>query len=192
MNSKKPFIIIGIIFLSICFTGCGKKPVDNTEAYGNIIAGLGDAEAYAFLVMDTDNHVLVTSDSVYDTGTEKQASISCNVYYFFSGKTENLGSIAGGGTAYPLTFSESAIYTASNHSVERYTVSDKDGLLHLECGIYENFDETGNASYTSIKGEEETVSTEAEYVSLINEYAESQMIHFSYGASGCMNEIMKK
>ncbi len=192
MSSKKRLIIVGIISLSICFMGCGRKPVDNAEAYGNIIAGLEDEEAYAFLVMNTDHHVLVTSDLVYDTGTEKQASIECDVYYYSSGGAENQGSIAGGGTAYPLTFSESAIYTASNHSVEKYAVSDKDGLLHLECGIYENFDEAGNASYTSVKGEEETVSTEEEYLKLMNEYAESQIIHFSYGASGSLNEIMRK
>ncbi len=167
MNGKKRMILGALILICICVTACGKKQVENP--YGNIIGGLGDAYAYAFLVMDYDYNILVTSDMIYDEGTEKQASICCDVYYYSSGEAKNIGSIESEGTAYPLSFSKSGIFAASGNGIEKYVISEKDGSLYLE---------------------KETSSTE-EYEELLNEYSESQIIHFSYGASGCLNEIRK-
>jgi len=189
MNGKKRMILGAFILICICVTACGKKQGENP--YGNIIGGLGDAYAYAFLVMDYDYNILVTSDMIYDEGTEKQAAIDCDVYYYSSGEAKHIGSIESEGTAYPLSFSKSGIFAASGHSVEKYVISEKDGSLYLEKGIYETFDESGNTFYTSREGGEETSSTEKEYRELLNEYSESQIIHFSYGASGCVNEIRK-
>lgn len=192
MNSKKSLILAGLIFIGIYVAACGKKQVENP--YGNIINSLSDEEAYAFLVMDNDYNVMVTSDMLYDEGEEKQAAIYCDVYYCVAGEAKKTGSIMSAGTAYPLSFSENGIFAASGHSIEKYAISEQDGLLYLEKGVYENFDESGNVSYTSITSMEngkEVPSTEKEYQELLNEYSESQIIHFSYGASGCVNEIRK-
>ncbi len=188
MDSKIKLILAGFIFISICVMACGKKQVENP--YGNLVGSLSDEEAYAFLVMDYDNNVMVTSDMIYDAGTERQASTYCDLYYYSSGEAKNIGSIMSEGTAYPLSFSENGIFAASGHSIEKYMISERDGLLYMEKGIYETFDESGKVSYTKIEDGNETSSTEKEYQELQNEYSESQIIHFSYGASGCVNEIM--
>jgi len=190
MDSRKRLIIAGIVFFSMCLMACGKRQVDNASAYGNIVGSLGDEKAYAFLVMNTDCNVLVTSDLVYDAGGESQASICCDVYYYFDGEAKNLGSINSGGTAYPVCFSEDGIFSAGGHSVQKYTVSEKDGILHL-VGMLESFDEDGNASYTRFVDSEEENSSEEEYQKLWEEYTSAQIVHFSYGSNGCLNEIGK-
>lgn len=188
MNSRKRVIIAGIIFVAMSLAACGKRQTDDGTAYGNVVGSLGDEETYAFLVMNTDRNVLVTSDSVYDAGTENQASICCDVYYYVDGEAKKLGRMESGGTAYPISFSKDAIFSAGGHSVQKYTVSEKDGLL-LQEGVLENFEEDGNVSYTRFSdGREEAISQE-EYQKLWEEYASAQIVHFSYGANGCLNEM---
>lgn len=188
MNKKKYFIMLTLIIMALCLAACGRK-VENP--YGPTVAGLGDDDAYAFLEMDYKYYVMVTSDMLYDTGTEKQASIICDVYYYTDGEAKNLGSISSDGTAYPISFSEDGIYVASGHRVEKYGISEKDGTLYLEKGVYVTFDENGNEYYTSVLNGEETTSTGEEFMQMTEEYAASQTIHFAYGASDeCLNHIM--
>lgn len=161
------------------------------DSYGNIIAGLQDQDAYAFLVLDDAHNVMLTSDLIYDAGTETQAAVSCDVYYAVDGTAKKLGSIMSDGTAYPITFTIDGIFVASGHKIEKYTVS-KDGALSLEKGVYEQFDEAGNAAYISRTGKQERVSDEREYQEMAKEYAQSQIVHFSYGAEGSVNEYQEK
>lgn len=165
----------------------------NTEQaenpYGPTIAGLGDDDAYAFLVMEYPYNVLLVSDMLYDTGTEKQAAIVCDVYYFTGGEVKNLGTVSSGGTTYPIQFTQEYIFIASGHSIEQYVISDKDGTLNLKKGIYEIFDENGNASYTCVQNGRETQVTMQDFMELTEEYAHSQTVHFAYGAADCLNEI---
>ena len=37
----------------------------------------------------------------------------------------------------------------------------------------------------------EAESNEEEYEKMVEEYSRSQVIHFSYGADGCINEIIE-
>ena len=46
--------------------------------------------------------------------------------------------------------------------MQRFEI-EKSGSLRLAEGIYEQFDESGNAAYTMKKGEETDVITEEEY-----------------------------
>lgn len=186
-RNKKGIAIICLTLMIICLTACGGKQPENP--YGDIVAGLGDNTTYAFLVMDYKNNVLVTSDLIYDEGSEKQASIVCDVYYSVNGEAKKLGTIMSDGTAYPISFSESGIFAGSGHSVEKYAISEKEGRLFLEKGVYERFDENGNAFYITASDGAETESTEEEYRKLLEEYAASQIVHFSYGASGSVNEL---
>lgn len=186
MNKKKYLIILTLLIMAACLAACGRKA---ENPYGPTIAGLGDDDAYAFLVMDYKYNVMVTSDMLYDTGTEKQAAVYCDVYYYSGKEAKNLGTIMSDGTAYPVSFSKNGIFTASGHSIEKYAVSEKDGVLYLEKGIYVTYDENGNEHYTCILGGEETESTEQEFTEMTEEYASSQIIHFAYGAADCLNEI---
>ena len=158
--------------------------------YGNIVAGLGDNETYAFLDMGYDYMVLLTSDLIYDEGREKQAAVDCDIYYPVGDEAKKLGSIMSDGTAYPITFTKEGIFVASGHKIEKYVIS-KEATLYLEKGVYEQFDEAGNVVYTSRMGEKENESSQQEYQEIVNEYGRSQIVHFSYGAEDSVNEYQE-
>jgi hypothetical protein len=188
MQNKKRRFIIGLVFFCLLLSGCGQKQTENP--YGEVIAELGDDELYAILKMDYKNTVLVTTDLVYDEGSEQQAAIGCDVYYCVNNGTKKLGSITGDGTAYPVSFSKNGIFVGSGHSAEKYAISEKEGTLYLEKGVYIDYDEDGKEHYTWVKNGEETESTEQEYQELVDEYGAGSIIHFAYGASDeCVNEI---
>lgn len=187
MSCKRNIVIAGLLFVILCCTACADKQKENP--YGDTVAALGDEDAYAFLEMDYEQYVMVTSDGIYDEGTESQASTYCTVYYYGDGAVKNLGMIMSAGTAYPISFSKDGIFVESGHSVEKYAISEKDNTLYLEKGVYEIYDASGNSTYTCATDENETESTEEEYQALLEECGESQIIHFSYGSDGCLNEI---
>ncbi|HHV12810.1 MAG TPA: hypothetical protein GXX75_21280 [Clostridiales bacterium] len=189
MDNNKRITAIGLALIIMGLTACSQKQMDNP--YGNIVAGLGDNAAYAFLEMDYKYNVMVTSDGIYDEGEESQAAIYCDVYYYTGGEVKKLGTIMSDGTAYPVSFSKDGIFVASGHSVGKYVISEKEGILSLEKGVYEKFDSFGNPSYTIIANGIEMESTESEYQEMQKEYAASQIIHFSYGSNGSINEIRK-
>lgn len=62
------------------------------------------------------------------------------------------------GTAYPIVYDETGIYTASGHDMQRFEI-EKSGALRLAEGIYEQFDESGDAAYTMKDGDETRVIT---------------------------------
>lgn len=182
-------MIISLIIITLCFTACGNEKEENP--YGTVVAGLGDDEAYAVLVMDHPYHVLVTSNLIYDAGIEKQAAANCDVYYYEDHEAKKLGTVMSAGTAYPIAFSKDGIYAASGSSVEKYAISKEDGTLILEMGIYIKYDENGNESYSCMIDGKESDSTKQAYLELSEEYASAQVVHFAYGAADCLNEIVK-
>lgn len=175
------------VILLLCLVSCGKASRENP--YGDIVGGLDDNTAYAFLDMDYDNFVMASSDMLYDEGSENAAAVYCDIYYCVDGEPQKIGEVISEGTAYPISFSKDGIYAASGHMVEKYAVSEKEGRLYIEKGIYEEFDDNGNALYRCVSDGLETESNEDEFRELLNEYSDSQIVHFSYGASGCVNEI---
>ena len=189
MNHNKKIVITGLLIIVMCFTACGHNKQDNP--YGPAMEELGDEDAYAFLDMDYKNYVMVTSDGLYDAGIERQAAIYCTVYYYVKDEAINLGTIMSDGTAYPISFSKDGIFTASGHRIEKYAISEKDGELYLKKGVYVEYDEEGNERYTSVTDGKEAESNEEEYEKMLEEYGGSQAIHFSYGADGCINEIIE-
>ncbi len=190
MSGKVSFLIMGLVLAALCLGACGKKQTENP--YGSLIAGLGDEEAYAFLTMDHEYFVCVTSDMVRDGGDGRQVSAACQVYYYAEGEVKNLGTVAGRGRAYPVSFSRDGIYAASEDSVEKYAVSEKEGILRLEKGVYRAVDSlSGSPCFTKMENGIRNEAEEDEYQELRKEYSRSQMIHFAFGASECLNEIIE-
>ena len=106
-----------------------------------------------------------------------------NRFQTFSDKeVKNIGTIESMGTAYPIAYDETGIYAASGHDMQRFEI-EKSGSLRLAEGIYEQFDESGNAAYTMKKGEETDVITEEEYYAAFEKYSNATIVNFSYGAS---------
>ena len=111
-----------------------------------------------------------------------QAALNCDVYYLIDKEVKNIGTIESMGTAYPIAYDETGIYAASGHDMQRFEI-EKSGSLRLAEGIYEQFDESGNAAYTMKKGEETDVITEEEYYAAFEKYSNATIVNFSYGAS---------
>lgn len=86
------------------------------------------------------------------------------------------------GTAYPVSYDNTGIYTASGHAVQRYEVEES-GTLTLTEGILEQFDENGNASYTMTTGNETKTISEEDYYTAFEKYSNAAVAGFAYGAS---------
>lgn len=174
-----------ILVLSVCavlFAGAGKKEEDNENLFGQIIAGLGDEEQFSLRDIGERNHVLFTTDATYDDGNGHNAAVCCDVYYAVEGEAYPLRRIESMGTAWPVSYGEKCIYTASEHSLEVYRFDQKKKQWTVRQ--YEEwFDEKGDASYRyTEEGEAETIS-EKEYSDAMEEYGKGTVIHFGYGAS---------
>lgn len=66
--------------------------------------------------------------------------------------------------------------------MQRFEV-DKSGTIKLAEGIYEQFDENGDAAYTmEAENETKTISKE-EYYDIFEKYSNATVVSFAYGAS---------
>ena len=161
---------------------CGKK-TDDIEALGKAVAGLGDDELFAIVEIGAKHSVLLTSDQTYDDKNGNQASIFCDVYYEGEdGEAKKIGTLESLGTAYPIAYDKSGLYTAGGHEVRRYEV-DKAGFLVMAGGVYEIYDETGTAAYTRETTDGTETITEKEYMAMVEAYGKATVVNFRYGAT---------
>lgn len=173
------FILCALI-LSLC--ACGKETKDNSAVYEETIGGLQDNELFVIIDTNAPLPVLLVTSQVYDNGTGKQAALTCDVYYPVGKEVKNIGTIESMGTAYPISYDETGIYTASGHAMQRFEV-EKSGIIKLAEGIYEQFDENGNATYTMEKENETETISEEEYYAAFEKYNNATVVGFSYGAA---------
>ena len=74
-------------------------------------------------------------------------------------------------SAYPIAYDKTGIYAASGHDMQCFEIDEKNGVLKLAEGIYEQIDENGNSTYTLEKDNETKVITEKEYYTVFEKYA---------------------
>lgn len=172
------FILCALIF-SLC--ACGKESTDK-DAYEETIGGLEDNELFALIDTNAPLSVLLVTSQVFDDGTGKQAAIQCDVYYLADKEVKKIGTIESMGTAYPISYDETGIYTASGHAMQRYEV-EQSGTLKLAEVIQEQFDENGAADYTMEKENETKTISEEEYYDVFEKYNNAVVVSFAYGAS---------
>ena len=173
MYKAKKFIsymALCVLIFSLC--ACGEKGSENAAIYGETVGELEDNELFAIIDTNASLPVLLVTSQVYNDGLGNQAALNCDVYYLIDKEVKNIGTIESMGTAYPIAYDETGIYAASGHDMQRFEI-EKSGSLRLAEGIYEQFDESGNAAYTMKKGEETDVITEEEYYALAKEIAET-------------------
>lgn len=175
-------MIVCALAVSLC--SCGNKSEEYSAMYGETIAGLEDDELFAIIETEASSPVLLVTSQFYEDGSGNQASIWCDVYYPVSEDVKKIGTIESLGTAYPVSYDKEGLYAASGHGMQRFEIDEKNGTIILAEGIYEQFDENGNASYTLEKGEETEEITEEEYYKAFEKYSEAEVVNFSYGASG--------
>lgn len=183
MNKVKKYVSCFILCaLVFSLWACGKQNKDNAAIYGETIAGLEDDELFVIIDTNAPLPVLLVTSQVYDDGAGKQASITCDVYYPADKEVKKIGTIESMGTAYPVSYDGTGIYTASGHSMQRYEV-EKSGTLKLAESILEQFDESGNAAYTMTKENETATISEEEYYAAFEKYSNATVAGFAYGAS---------
>lgn len=173
------FILCAIVF-SLC--ACGKGSKDNAAIYGETIGGSEDDELFAIIDTNAPLSVLLVTSHVYDDGKGKQAAIDCDVYYLADREDKNIGTIKNMGTAYTISYDEIGIYTASDHSMQRFEV-EKSRTIKLAKVINEQFNKNGNAAYTMEKENETKTISEEEYYDVFDKYNNATVVSFAYGAS---------
>ena len=168
------------LLLSLC--ACGKESKDTAAVYEKTIAGLKDDELFVVIDTNAPLPVLLVTSQVYDDGTGKQAAIVCDVYYLVDKEVKKIGTIESMGTAYPISYDETGIYTASGHAMQRYEV-EQSGTMKLAEVIQEQFDENGTADYTMEKENEAKTISEEEYYDAFEKYNNAAVVSFAYGVS---------
>ena len=173
------FMLCAFLF-SLC--ACGKESKDPAAVYEKTIAGLKDDELFVMIDTNAPLPVLLVTSQAYDDGMGKQAAIACDVYYLADSEVKKIGTIESMGTAYPISYDETGIYTASGHAMQRFEV-EKSGTLKLAEVINEQFDENGNAAYTMTKENETKTISEEDYYAAFEKYSNATIVSFAYGAS---------
>lgn len=172
------FILCMLIF-SLC--ACGKERENPAAVYEETIRGLHDNEFFVTIDTNAPLPVLLVTSQVYDDGTGKQATIQCDVYYLADKEIKNIGTIESMGTAYPVSYDKTGIYTASGHDMQRFEIGQS-GTIMLAEGIYEQFDENGNAAYTMKKENETKTISKKEYDAAFEKYTNATVVNFTNGA----------
>lgn len=164
------------------------KSAENELLYGNTIAALDDQTQFALVDIGLEHAVLFTTEQSYTYDTGVQAALDCHVYYVIDGSVKDLGSVESEGTAYPVSYGQSCIYTAGNHSVSKYVIDEMTYQLICEQKDEVSYDADGNVSYIrSYPGmDKEKSSTEKAYNEAMEAYSQAVPISFSYGADGVL------
>ncbi len=189
-NGKKYFLIcsvsVALVMLLPFASGLIHAKKEHPQnPYGNIIASLHDEEQFTLTDIGADNDILFTTDATYDDGNGNNASISCYVYYADNDCLYPLGKIESMGTAYPISYGDKCIYTASTHSLEIYAFDHQKRQWTL-ARYEEIFDPQGNVSFLYTEnGLTETIS-EQEYLAAMKDYINATVVSFAYGASARM------
>lgn len=178
---KRSLAVMALLGMLVCIlSSCQRN--DNNEEIAKVVADLGDNDVFAIIETKAKRSVLLVTDTFYDSGHGYQAAVFCDVYYPIDGEAQKVGRLESMGTAYPIAYDKTGMYAGGGHEVMRYEI-DKEGNLKLAEGVYETFDENGNASYTREKDGETTEITEEEYLSMVEDYGKATIVNFKYGAS---------
>lgn len=143
---------------------------------------LSESPGSLSLVTDPQVGLIVESDGgyLYDYAN---ASIWAEVYMQGDSKDEliSLGAISSGGTAYPLRADDTALWTASGHSVARLAPNYETKQLDILEYALEEFDTEGNVTYTyyEISKGYVPVTDGSELERLFDEYSKADIIDFS-------------
>ena len=186
--SEKMKKINRILLLAICsllLAGCGKNnetnDADNGELYGGLIAELGDEEQFSLRDIGEENDVLFTTDLTYDDGHGHNAAVYCTMYYSFGGKVYPID-IESMGTAYPVCYGDKCVFTSSGHSLNIYRFDKKE--KQWAVSLYEEIPsgDTDSSYQLTEDGRTKAISKK-DYEKALNEYSESTVVNFGYGAS---------
>ena len=129
-----------------------------------------------------DTNVLMVCSGTYDNLDGNTAGIDATFFIYKDAVPKELGKVCSGGTAYPLAKNDVYLYTASNHWICKYIVTE-DGVKIMENAMVE-YDSDGKETYYYVSQESGTSSeisqTEAEelFYGLYEEMENAEVICF--------------
>ncbi len=127
------------------------------------------------------NDIFFASSGTFDNLDGNDAAIDATLLIYKDGVPFEIGKIASGGTAYPITIDGDAIYTGSNHWMCKYVVEDE--KLKLEELAYVNYDANGNGTYGYERDGEDmglcNEDAEKAFNVLVDEMTEGRVVGFS-------------
>lgn len=154
------------------------------ELYKSVISKLKKGQYYAFAaVKGVENDILLVADSAYDNMDGNTAAVEAKVYAADSkGSIKEYGTVAAGGTAYPLAVDENYIFRCNKNSIAKmYIDADNNKIAEYEQ-ISFDFDSDGEInsySYLAVEGEIGDGDTEKRYERMADEYGEAIVINFT-------------
>ncbi len=180
---KTKNLVIFLALLAVLFSlyACGKES-NNADIYGETVSKLADDERFAIIDTNAPLPVLLVTAHAYDDGNGNQVAIECDVYYLVGKEVKKIGTLESMGTAYPISYDEKGIYTASGHTMHRFAIDTSGTMIPAE-GIYVQYDENGTPTYTMEKGNEITVITEEDFNTAFENYSNAAVVNFADGAS---------
>ena len=156
--------------------------IEGKDTFTQIVDALADGTGYTNETVGNEDVLLVASGT-FDAGEEYPEAIDAEVFWYDNGAPAYLGYVTSGGTAYPLMIGDGKLYTAGNHFVKKFVVTDGKLMVMEEAG--ETFDTDGNATYyydSDDGGDYSSMSQEdahAAYDKLFEEYTNAEIIPFN-------------
>lgn len=121
---------------SVDITGC--------DTFTQIVDKLEDGMGYANATIG-DADVLLVSSGTYEWEEGQYAAIDADIFIYKDGVPAYLGTVASGGTAYPLEVADGNLYVGGNHYMTKYII-DTEAMVELE-EAYVSYDTDGNGTY---------------------------------------------
>ncbi|MCR5746885.1 MAG: hypothetical protein K6G03_04185 [Lachnospiraceae bacterium] len=156
-----------------------KVDLSKYATFTKLVDDLKPEMAFANAKIDDIDVLLVASGS-YDNLDGNQAAIDADIFmYDKDGKVVYLGRVESAGTATPLAIKDGKLFTGGPHFITRYTI--KDGKVVAEETAYEEFDESGNATYyygSKAGTEAEKVDDDSNMLKMLEEYDKAEVVNF--------------
>ncbi|MBO4900648.1 MAG: hypothetical protein J5509_10210 [Lachnospiraceae bacterium] len=156
--------------------------IEGKDTFTQIVDALPDGTGYTNEKVG-DEDVLLVAGMTFEAGEEYPWAIDSEIFWYDNGTPAYLGYVTSGGTAYPLMIKDGKLYTAGNHFVQKYVVTD--GKLMIMEEAIETFNTDGEATYTYDSddgGDYSNMSQEdahAAYDSLFEEYFGADIVAFN-------------
>jgi len=112
-------------------TGSDLQSGDSSkQVYQPILDTLTEEQGYSLIKISNLSYpVLLVADGTYEYEKGLNATIYCNGYVFIKQEIVSIGEISSGGTAYPIAYDETGIYTAANDGCSRLILEEQSGEL---------------------------------------------------------------
>lgn len=147
------------------------------EIFDKAVNDLKSGEAYAVIKINPNRFLLVAPSVYNDNG--KTVAAQSNIYYVKDGSLTSAGEVKSLGTAYPISYDESGIYTGSNNEIKKFSIDDRSGKIQSIETLQVTYDKDGNAAYTKEEAGKTATVTEEEYTRLMQKYGNAEVVNFT-------------